>query len=152
MQRHYPQAPISAVAALVISEGRVLLILRRNPPSAGQWSVPGGVQELGEPVIEAVRREVREETGLEIADLRLLDVGDILLHDAEGRIEYHYVITYYLAHPARGQLRAGDDVGDARWVALDEIAALELSPRLLELVSMAVSVDAKAMNSGPLCS
>lgn len=141
MERHYPTAPIAAVAVVIVFEGRVLLALRRNPPNAGQWSLPGGVHELGETVEEALAREVREETGLEIADLRLLDVGDILLRDRAGSVEYHYVITYYLAHPAGGKLLPGDDVAEARWYAPAEALSLGLSRRLLRLIRQAVEAD-----------
>ena len=99
MRRRYPEMPVPAVGALVVDGDRVLLVLRRNPPYAGQWSIPGGVQEVGETLIEAVRREVVEETGLSVGDIGLLDVGDLLEYDKEGRVEYHYVITYFRCHP-----------------------------------------------------
>jgi ADP-ribose pyrophosphatase YjhB (NUDIX family) len=147
VNRHYPQAPIFAVSALLVVEGRVLVARRLNPPRAGQWSVPGGVQELGETVTDAVRREVREETGLEVEPGPLLDLADLLLRDAAGRVEYHYVIAYYLAWPTGGRLAPGDDVGEVRWVLPDEAVALGLPRRLLRLIRQAIMVAAEP---GPL--
>lgn len=149
MSREYPPYPIPAVAALVVRGDDVLLVLRRNPPSAGRWSVPGGVQEVGERVIEALRREVCEETGLDIEAARLVDVGDIVERDAEGAVRYHYVIAYYAARPAGGALHPGDDVRAARWASLDAAAALGVHPRLLALLAAACGcVDHEAAYNG----
>ncbi len=141
MRRRYPEAPIAAVAGLLIADTDILLARRRNPPHAGKWSFPGGVQELGETVQEALRREVREETGLEVADLRLLDVGDILIHDEESRIQYHYVITYFLAHPGRGTPTPGDDIAAVRWFSGSDVAELGVSQRFLSLVESAIELS-----------
>lgn len=142
MSRRYPDAPRSAVAALIVSQGRVLGVLRRNPPAAQTWSVPGGAQEVGERVEAALHREVREETGLDIEDVRLVDVGDVLAYDVEGRVRYHYLIVYYRAHVAGGDLCAGDDVGAVRWMTLEEAADLGMSSRLRSLLSQALDMEA----------
>jgi len=141
MNRRYPDAPISAAGIVLIFEERVLLVLRRNPPTAGHWSFPGGAHEVGETIQEAARREMREETGLEIKDLRLLDVGDIILRDTEGHVEYHYMVTYFVAHPAGGTLLSSDDASDARWFSYDEALSLGLSRRLLQLTRQALTLD-----------
>ncbi len=138
IKRRYPKAPVSAVAALIIQDGRVLLTLRHNPPHAGRWSFPGGVQELGETLEAAVHREVCEETGLVVGDLCLLDVGDILFCDDEGRVEYHYVITYFLAHPVSDTPSSGGDADAVRWFSLDEVKTLEVSERFLSLTQVAL--------------
>jgi ADP-ribose pyrophosphatase YjhB (NUDIX family) len=142
MSRRYPDAPRPAVAALIVSQGRVLGVLRRNPPAAQTWSVPGGAQEVGERVEDALHREVREETGLAIEDVRLVDVGDVLEHDAEGDVQYHYLIVDYRAYVAGGDLCAGDDVEAARWMTLEEAAELGMSTRLLTLLSRALHMEA----------
>ena len=134
MKRRYPDMPIAAMAGVVCREGRVLLGLRRNPPSAGRWSVPGGVQEVGETTQDAVKREVREETGLQVTDLELLDVGDVLIRDDEGKVEYHYTIVYYLGRPCGGALRPGDDVREVRWFSPGEVQDLQLPPRLMDII------------------
>lgn len=139
MSRRYPEAPLFAVAAVVVREGRVLLVRRRQPPHAGQWSVPGGVQEVGETIADALRREVREETGLEIAVGPLLDLADLLVPDGDGRVEYHYVIAYYRAAPTGGHLRPGDDAEAVRWVTLAEVAGAGLPPRLEHLIGLALT-------------
>ncbi len=138
IKRRYPEAPISAVAALIVQDGRVLLTLRHNPPHAGRWSFPGGVQELGETLEAAVQREICEETGLATGDLCLLDVGDLLFYDDEGRVEYHYVITYFLAYPVGNMLSSGGDADAVRWFSLDEVKSLEVSEHFLSLVRRAL--------------
>mgnify|MGYP006286181207 CR=1 FL=1 len=134
MKRHYPEVPVPAVAAVIYHADRWLLVKRRNPPSAGKWSVPGGVQEVGERVYEAVKREAREETGLAITRLELLEAGDVIRHDDEGRVAYHYVILYYLAVPVGGELRAGDDVSEVGWFTLDEVKTLRLPDGMMDIL------------------
>lgn len=142
MSRVYPQAPIPAVAALLTDgAGKLLLVLRRNPPYAGTWSLPGGKQELGERVEEALRREVREETGLEIGAPELLSVQDMIVRDSEARVQYHYVITYYRATVTGGRLAPGDDVAEARWYTLSQLLTLDVSRRLLRLARQALGVE-----------
>ncbi len=142
MRRRYPEAPVTAVGALVVDDNRVLMAMRLNPPYAGQWSIPGGVQEVGETLVEAVHREVREETGLSLTDLHLLDVGDLLESDKQGQVEYHYVIAYYRCHSLTGMPRGGDDVGEVRWFTVEEVAALDISARLKRLVRRALEYEA----------
>jgi ADP-ribose pyrophosphatase YjhB (NUDIX family) len=126
MSREYPGRPVAGVGAVVIADGRILLVRRAAAPRAGRWSLPGGAQELGETFAEACRREVREETGLEIEILGLVDVVDSISRDADGRVHYHYLLVDLLARPTGGALKAGDDVSDARWFVPDEALALPL--------------------------
>lgn len=115
------------MGGVVVRDGSILLILRGQAPSKGRWSLPGGRLEWGETLVEAVRREVREETGLDV------EVG--ALAGMVERIyppEFHYVILDYFATVSGGHLRPGGDVTDARWVPLAEVAALPLADRLLE--------------------
>jgi 8-oxo-dGTP diphosphatase len=121
VSRERPARPILGAAAVVIHDGRVVLIRRGHAPDAGEWSIPGGAVELGESVEAALRREVREETGLEIAVGEFLEVFERVEHDAEG-VRFHFVVLDYAATVTGGTLRAGDDAAD---VALAEPGDLD---------------------------
>ena len=126
MKRDYPDRPILGVGAVIVSQGRALLVRRATEPLKGEWSVPGGVLELGEKLHDGVRREVLEETGLEVEPQEVLEVFDSIFNDQQGRTQYHYVLIDYLCRVTRGEARAGSDVSAVKWVAEDELAALEL--------------------------
>lgn len=128
MRREYPDSPIASVAAVLFSGNRVLLILRLNEPSKGRWSLPGGVVELGETVEDALAREVLEETGILARPEKLLTVFDSIVKDDEGRVRYHYVLSEYLCTLLGGELHAYSDVGQVRWVPVEELDSLEMSP------------------------
>ncbi len=121
MERSYPERPWVGVGVVVYRDDQVLLIRRGKPPRIGQWSLPGGVQELGETVREAAHREVREETGVEIELLGLVDVVDSVRRDDAGRVRFHYTLVDMAAEWRAGGLRAGDDAIGAEWVPLNEI-------------------------------
>jgi 8-oxo-dGTP diphosphatase len=121
MSRHArPARPVLGAAAVVLQEGRVLLIRRGQPPDAGEWSIPGGAVELGESVDEALRRELREETGLEIAVGAFLEAYERIERDAEG-VRFHFVILDYAATVIGGTLTAGDDAAEAVFADLDDL-------------------------------
>jgi ADP-ribose pyrophosphatase YjhB (NUDIX family) len=101
----------------------VLLVKRAFPPRQGEWSLPGGQLELGESLAEGVRREVREETGLDVDVGALLEVFDRVHRDDAGRIRYHFVIADFLCAPTGGTLAAGDDAAEVRWVGRADVAA-----------------------------
>ena len=126
MKRDYPDRPILGVGAVIVSQGRALLVRRATEPLKGEWSVPGGVLELGETLHEAVRREVLEEAGLRVEPGPVLEVFDSIFRDAEGRTQYHYVLVDYLCSVISGEACAGSDVSEARWVQEQELAGLEL--------------------------
>jgi len=123
--------PVPAVAAVIIREGNILLVKRGVEPSKDMWSIPGGSVHWGEPLQEAVKREVREETGLEIEVGRIAGVFDLIARDEAGKASFHYVIVDFLAEPVGGTLRAGDDASEARWVPVEEVDSYELSAFLL---------------------
>jgi ADP-ribose pyrophosphatase YjhB (NUDIX family) len=114
--RRYPDRPIVGVGAVVLDRGRVLLVERGREPQKGLWSLPGGALEVGETLADALRREVREETGLEVRVLGVVEVLERILRDAAGRPEYHYVLIDYLCQPAGGELHAASDAARAAWV------------------------------------
>jgi len=115
LQREFPQAPLIGVGAVIVENGRVLLVRRGSEPLKGHWTLPGGVLELGETLAAGVAREVREETGLNVEPIELVEILDRIHRDGE-RIRYHYVITDYLCRVTGGQLRAASDAEAVRWV------------------------------------
>jgi 8-oxo-dGTP diphosphatase len=134
MTRLYPDRPIVGVGAVVWRGDRVLLVRRGKPPRQGQWSLPGGAQQLGETLREAVTREVREETGLELSDLRLLTTVDLVDRDPDGRVRYHYTLVDFTAEAPLGEPVAGDDAAAVAWFALDELPGLGLWTETLRII------------------
>ena len=120
MTREFPDRPIVGVGGVVVQDGRALIVKRAHEPRKGEWSLPGGIVELGETLVEAVRREIKEETGLEVEVGEVVEVFD-RVHRLDGRIQYHFVIVDYLCRPTGGTLCAADDAEDAAWVTSDEI-------------------------------
>ncbi len=114
--RLYPAHPRVGVGVVVVREGRVLLVRRGRPPHAGRWSIPGGLQRLGETVEEAARREVAEETGLALGTLHLVAVVDLIERDAEGRVRRHYTLVDYAARAEPGRPRAASDAAELGWM------------------------------------
>ena len=119
--------PAPAVAAVIVENGKLLLVERAVEPSKGKWSVPGGNVEWGEPLAEALKREVREETGLEIEVEKVAGVFDLIIRDEAGKPQYHYVIVDFFARVIGGELVPGDDAAKARWVPIEELENYELS-------------------------
>jgi ADP-ribose pyrophosphatase YjhB (NUDIX family) len=140
----YPSRPVAAVGVVVLREDaercRVLLVKRGKEPRAGQWSIPGGRQQLGEKLEEAARREVREETGLAIRDLQLLEVVDSIMRDASGRVEYHYSLIDFSARWRAGEAAPGSDAVEVRWVDPDELDAFGLWKETRRLIERALAL------------
>lgn len=120
--------PRVGVGAIVVRNGRVLLVRRGRPPNAGQWAIPGGKQRLGETLQQAAEREIREETGIVIRAGEPVYTFEHMERDANGAIRYHYVVVDLAADYVGGEPEAGDDAAAARWVAWEEMAALPLNP------------------------
>jgi 8-oxo-dGTP diphosphatase len=134
MQREYPVQPLVGVGSIVIENSRVVLVKRAHPPLQNQWSIPGGVLEVGELVREAAVREAREETGLTVEPGELLGVFDRVLRDGNDRVQYHYVLVDFLCRRVSGELTAAGDAAAARWFTRDELSALNLAEDTLEVV------------------
>ena len=136
VQREFPDAPLVGVGAVVVQDGRVLLVRRGQEPMKGKWSLPGGMLELGESLREGVVREVREETGLTVAPVELIELLD-RIHREDGRVRYHYVIADYLCRVAGGSLQAASDADAVRWVERAEWnshSALLLDPVTVRVI------------------
>lgn len=138
MQREFPEAPLVGVGAVVVEGGRVLLVRRGSEPLKGEWSLPGGLVEVGEPLSVAVIREVREESGLIVEPVELIELLDRIHRDGE-RVRYHYVIADYLCRVTGGELRAASDADAVRWVERAEWnshSALKLEPIAVRVIEM----------------
>jgi 8-oxo-dGTP diphosphatase len=138
--REYPDRPIVGVGALIFDEGRVLLVKRGNPPMQGEWSLPGGALEIGETLVEGVRREVLEETGLSVEPLTIIEVFDRIARDEAGRVQYHYVLVDYLCRVTGGSPACASDAADLRWAAADELDAI--APFTREVIMKAWKIAA----------
>jgi 8-oxo-dGTP diphosphatase len=141
--REFPDAPRAGVGAVVLAGDRVLLVRRGHAPSAGKWSIPGGLIELGERLEDAVAREVEEECGLRVRVGEVCGVIDRVVLDgppagASARVRYHWVIIDYVAEVLGGELRAGSDAAEVRWVPLAEIGRYETTDGLAEMIHRAV--------------
>lgn len=125
--------PVPAVGAIIMHDEKILLICRKNPPGAGLWSIPGGSVELGETLQEATAREVREETGLQVAVGEMAELSE-LIEKQDDSVNFHYIIIDYFARVVSGTLTPGSDVSAARWFDRSELATLSITPTLRPLL------------------
>jgi ADP-ribose pyrophosphatase YjhB (NUDIX family) len=135
--RRYPKRPLVGVGALIFDRGRILMAQRGKEPLKGWWSLPGGALELGESLDCAIRREVREETGLEIEPLGVFEIFERIMRDAGGGIEYHYVLIDYICRITGGILCAGDDVCSVEWVKPTALKHLQITEGTLGVIEKA---------------
>jgi len=119
--REYPAHPVVGVGAVVVRDGKALIIKRAHEPRKGEWSLPGGLLELGESLQDAVRREIKEETSLDIDVGPVIETFDRVHRDDHGKIRYHFVIVDYVCWPNAGEAVPGSDAEGVAWVAADEI-------------------------------
>ncbi len=143
--RRYPARPVLGVGALIFRGDEILLVERGREPLKGQWSLPGGAVETGERLEDAITREVREETGLEIVPVQVALIFERIMPDADGNAEYHYVLVDYLCEIRGGALCAGDDSNCARWFLVDDLDHLSLTDGTLNVIR-------KVHSSGPFLS
>jgi 8-oxo-dGTP diphosphatase len=145
--REFPDAPRVGVGAVVLDGERVLLARRGRAPSAGKWSIPGGLVHLGERLEEAAVREVQEETGLHVRLLGLCGVIDRVVRDSDV-VRYHYVIIDYVAESVGGHLEAGTDAAEVRWVAVGDLGQYDCTEGLADMILRALAIQ-RAMSSQP---
>lgn len=146
--REYPERPIVGVGGVIIENGRALLIRRGSEPLRGEWSIPGGTLELGESLQEGVARELREETGLEVRVLELIEVFDRIFPqdgpqglEAKRRPRFHFVIVDYLCERIGGELRAGSDVTDVAFAGADELGPFHLTETATHVLKRAFAMN-----------
>ena len=128
------------VGGVVVRDERALLIRRGSAPLKGEWSIPGGMLELGETILEGVQRELLEETAIEVRLLDLIEVLERLTRDEAGKLKYHFVILDYLCEAVRGEAQAGSDVTDVAWVRESELNDYSLTPTATRVVQKAFEI------------
>jgi ADP-ribose pyrophosphatase YjhB (NUDIX family) len=134
MKREFPEIPLVGVGAIIIEDARLVLVKRAHPPLQAEWSIPGGVLEVGELMRQAAVREAREETGLTVEPGELLGVYDRIVRDADERVQYHYVLIDFLCRRVAGDLAAASDAAEVRWFGQEELAALNLAEDTLDVI------------------
>jgi 8-oxo-dGTP diphosphatase len=139
MKREYPDRPIVGVGAVIVHEGKVLLARRGAPPLQGEWSLPGGVVELGETLRVAAEREALEETGLIVEAGEVLEVFDRIIPGVENRPQYHYVLVDFLCRVTGGELCAGGDVAEVAWASAEELEKFRLEKLARDVINKAFS-------------
>jgi ADP-ribose pyrophosphatase YjhB (NUDIX family) len=150
IQRRYPAAPLVGAAAVVLdAAGAVLLIQRARPPQAGSWGLPGGLVDLGERLTDGAAREVKEECGIEVAIRAIVGAFEPIYFDAEGQVEYHYVVVDFWADYLSGQARPGDDAAAVAWVALADLEGYDLNPDTRRIIETAHTAW-QAAHTGPV--
>jgi 8-oxo-dGTP diphosphatase len=136
-EREYPTRPLVGIGIIVLQPGSVLLVRRGRPPALGEWSLPGGAQELGETAEEAARRELAEETGLAVGPLTLVGHFDSIHRDPDGRVRFHYTILDFAACYASGDARPGSDVTGFAWGNVADLGGFSLRPWVLAMIARA---------------
>jgi|SRR6185369_11890804 ADP-ribose pyrophosphatase YjhB (NUDIX family) len=142
-KRDYPERPIVGVGAVIVDGDRALIVRRAKEPLKGQWSIPGGMLELGEKLREGLAREIREETSLEVEVGDVLDVFDSIFPDADGRTQYHYVLIDYRCTVRGGKAIAGSDVSEVRWVTSTELYELGMKEVTVGVIRKALESERK---------
>ena len=139
--RAFPDRPVVGVGAVIVHEDRVVLVQRAHEPLKGEWSLPGGAVELGETLADALVREVREETGLDVLVGPIVDVVDRIHRTADGLVEYHFTVVDYLCEAVGGELARGSDAGAVRWASAGELGACGLAPETRAVIDKAIEMS-----------
>ena len=137
--RLYPQRPFLAVSAAILRGGKVLIVRRARKPALGVYTLPGGVVEAGETLEDAIRREVREETALEIEPVTLAGHREVIIRDAQDRTERHFVIMCFASRWLSGEPHLNDELDEARWIDPAELSGLKTTEGLAEIVAVAAA-------------
>ena len=141
MKREYPDRPLVGVGAVIVHEGRAVIVQRGTEPLKGQWSVPGGALEIGETLRQCAIREALEETGLQVEAGEVLEVFDAIYAETDGRILYHYVLIDFACKLLGGELKAGGDAVQAKWVTAEELAKYEVAEKARKGITKALASD-----------
>jgi len=148
MKRDYPERPIIAVGAVIVDQGRFVLVQRGTEPHKGEWTIPGGMLESGETLHQAVIREAKEETSLGVKPIALLEVFERIIRNEAGQVQFHYVIMDYLCRVINGTLCAGQDAADARWLRPADLQALQVTEGTIRVLNKAFSAYENSLSSG----
>jgi 8-oxo-dGTP diphosphatase len=146
--RAYPARPIVGVGAIALDGDRILLVRRGQEPLKGEWSLPGGAVELGETLQEAIAREVREETGVIVEVGPIVKVLDRVRRDADGRVQYHYVLVDFLCRPCGGLLACASDADEATWASIDELTEYNVTEEIIRVVEQAIVLGRSTSSRG----
>jgi len=135
-KREYPSFPIASVGGIILDKERkrILLVKRACDPGKGLWAIPGGVPKVGEKLKDALKREIKEETGLDVEVKEIVDVFDVIVKDEKGRVKYHYVLIDFLCEVIKGTPCPDTDALDARWFSFDELHKIPLSKTTRKLL------------------
>ena len=148
--REYPERPIVGVGAVVIDGDRVVLVKRANEPLKGEWSLPGGAVDVGETLEDAIRREVREETGLAVEVGPIVDVLDRIRYDLDGRVRFHYILVEFLCRPTGGELLCASDAADAAWADGPDLTRYDVAEATISVITKGIARAATAWTARPV--
>ncbi len=137
-ERHYPSRPVVGVGIVIWRDDKVLLVKRGHAPRQGEWGLPGGMQKLGETIMQTAVREAREETDLDIAPLGIVTALDALTQDENGKVEFHYTIIEVAAESREGKAVAKDDALEVRWATIEEVEQLCAWPEVARVVRLSI--------------
>jgi ADP-ribose pyrophosphatase YjhB (NUDIX family) len=135
--REYPDRPFLAVSVAIVREGKLLLVRRSNPPAKGLWTLPGGVVEAGETLMETGAREVLEETGIVCEPVALIGHREAIGRDQAGKVKRHFVILPFAARYVSGEIKLNEELSEARWIAAGSLGDLQTTEGLAEIVDAA---------------
>jgi ADP-ribose pyrophosphatase YjhB (NUDIX family) len=139
MKREYPDCPLVGVGAVIAEKDRVALVKRGRAPLLGEWSIPGGLLEVGETLRQGAEREALEETGLVVRATELLGVFERIVPDDDKRLRYHYILIDFLCERLSGELKASGDAAEARWFLKDELSGLSLPRDTTEVIRLGLA-------------